>query len=73
MEKIVPQGIDYPANAVNRNFNENDILGEFERDNRGNVVLLENKSGQIVDKKGRPVNEKGFLVDGKAGNIVDRE
>ena len=29
-----------PPNAELRTFNENDILGDFDRDEKGNVVVL---------------------------------
>jgi hypothetical protein len=34
--------IDVPPNAELRTFNENDILGDLDRDEKGNVVVLEN-------------------------------
>lgn len=33
-------GIDVPPNAENRRFNENDIVGNLSRDERGNVVPI---------------------------------
>ena len=38
-----PAPMEVPPNPENRNFNENDILGDFDRDKRGNLILLENK------------------------------
>lgn len=32
--------IDIPPDAALRTFNENDILGDFDRDDKGNVVVL---------------------------------
>lgn len=46
-----------------RKFNVNDILGEFDRDEKGNLVILENENGELVDKNGKRVNEKGYLID----------
>jgi hypothetical protein len=51
-------------NAELRTFNENDILGDFDRDDKGNIILLGTK-----DKKKNLVNEKGYLVDTQ-GNII---
>ena len=68
-----PKPVEYPPKMENRNFNENDILGEFERDTKGNIILLENKKGQIVDTKGALVNEKGYLIDGVSGNVIEKE
>jgi hypothetical protein len=66
-------GIDCPPVVGNRNFNENDILGDFERDTRGNIILLEGKDGEIIDKNGSLVNEKGYLIDGESGNVIEKE
>ena len=41
VEKISPRPVEFPPNPENRNFNENDILGDLERDDRGNLILLE--------------------------------
>lgn len=46
-----------------RKFNVNDILGEFDRDEKGNIIILENENGELVDKNGQRVNEKGYLID----------
>ena len=35
--------IDVPPNPNNRNFNENDVLGDFDRDEKGSLILLEDK------------------------------
>lgn len=35
----------FPPNPETRDFNENDILGELDRDERGNLILLENPKG----------------------------
>jgi len=57
-----------------RRFNVNDILGEFDRDEKGNLVILqENKSGNLIDKDGNRVNEKGYLIDAKTGDVVEKE
>lgn len=53
------------------NFNPNDVRGDMERDMNGNIVLLRNSNGQLVDKHGRPINEQGFLID-ERGNIIDK-
>ncbi len=56
-----------------RRFNVNDILGDLDRDERGNLVMLQNKEGVAVDKQGQVVNEKGYLIDQKTGDVVERE
>jgi hypothetical protein len=54
-----------------RTFNENDILGDFDRDDKGNVIVLQDEFGNCVDKQGRKVNERGYLQDPKTGDIVE--
>lgn len=56
-----------------KKFNVNDILGEFDRDERGNPQILQNRNGDFIDKDGNRVNEKGYLIDEKTGHIVEKE
>ena len=63
--------MEWPPKAENRNFNENDILGELDRDERGNPVVRENRKGQKIDKQGRLVNQKGYLIDDKNGDVIE--
>jgi hypothetical protein len=56
-----------------RKFNVNDILGDFDRDDKGNLVMLQNKDGLYVDKNGTSVNEKGYLIDTNTGDVVEKE
>jgi hypothetical protein len=42
-------------------FNEHSIMGEFDKDEKGNIILLTNEKGDLIDKLGRKVNEKGYL------------
>lgn len=44
--------VEMPPNAENRTFNVNDILGELDRDNRGNIIVLEDNQGNHIDKTG---------------------
>lgn len=41
-----------PPNADNRTFNVNDILGELDRDERGNIIVLQDSQGNNIDKTG---------------------
>lgn len=50
-------------------FNEHQIMGDFDKDEKGNIILLTNEKGDLIDKQGRKVNEKGYLRD-RFGNIV---
>ena len=56
-----------------RRFNVNDILGDFDRDDKGQPLFLQDNKGELVDKEGSRVNEKGYLVDPKNGDIVQKE
>ena len=38
------------ANPDMRKFNVNDILGDFDRDSKGNIVILEDEEGGFKDK-----------------------
>ena len=65
--------VQAPPNAQNRNFNENDILGDFDRDEKGNVIVLQDENGNYVDKQGRRVNERGYLIEPNSGNILENQ
>jgi hypothetical protein len=56
-----------------RRFNVNDILGDFDRDERGHPLILQDKKGELIDKGGKRVNEKGYLVDPRTGDILEKE
>lgn len=56
-----------------RDFNEIDILGTLDRDDKGNIIVpLDEKTGskRSYDKEGRPINHYGYLVDLETGNVV---
>lgn len=55
-QKGQDQLITIPPNAQLRTFNEHDVLGDLDRDDKGNVVVLEDKNGRKHDKKRNPVN-----------------
>lgn len=54
-----------------RNFNENDIVGDFERDWSGQIVERDKvlRASHFEDKGGNVVNERGYLIDGDSGDI----
>lgn len=56
-----------------KRFNVNDILGEFDRDEKGNPLILQDKKGELIDKDGNRVNEKGYLIDERTGDVVEKE
>lgn len=65
------QNTNIPPSAFQRTFNENEILGDLDRDEKGNVVVLEDKNGRKHDKKRNPVNVKGYLIDPKSGDVIE--
>lgn len=63
--------ISIPPNAGLRTFNEHDVLGDLDRDEKGNVVVLEDKNGRKHDKQRKPVNPRGYLVDPKNNDVIE--
>lgn len=60
-----------PPNADHRTFNVNDILGELDRDERGNIIVLQDSQGNNCDKTGHSTNIRGYLQDPKTGDILE--
>jgi hypothetical protein len=48
-------------------------LGEVDRDEKGNPLVLKDARGEIIDKDGNPINKRGYLVDPKSGAIVENQ
>lgn len=46
------QVIEVPPSAESRRFNENDIIGDLERDEKGNVVTKDDGKDGFKDKSG---------------------
>jgi len=46
-----------------------DIMGEFEIDDIGNFIILKGDKGELLDKKERRVNRRGYLID-RFGNVI---
>ena len=53
------------------NFDIEDIIGEFDIDNKGNNLIIKTKDSKLNDKFGRLVNRRGYLVD-EDGNVITR-
>ena len=56
-----------------RDFNEIDVLGTLDRDEKGNIIVpVDERTGAKAssDKLGRPINHYGFLIDPESGAIV---
>lgn len=45
-------------------------MGVLDKNDMGKIKPIVTPNGSKVDKEGRPVNEKGYLLDDK-GNILD--
>lgn len=63
--------VQVPPNADDRTFNVNDILGDLDRDDRGNIIVLQDAQGNNTDKAGNPTNMRGYLTDPKTGDILE--
>ena len=59
-------------NYNGKRFDIKDVIGVFDKDANGNIILQRGHANSFTDNVGRSVNEKGYLIDSD-GNIVDRE
>jgi hypothetical protein len=64
----LPRMLNYDG----RKFAIQDIMGELDKDPKGDLIFKKDKRGNNVDKKGRRVNDKGYLIDNE-GNIIDKK
>ena len=55
-----------------RKFDIRDVIGDFDKDPNGDIILGKDRNGHNIDKKGRRVNEKGYLIDSR-GNVINKE
>jgi hypothetical protein len=53
-------------------FDIEDIIGDFQIDNKGNNLIIKTKDGKLNDKYGRDVNRRGYLVDEEKNVITKR-
>jgi len=51
-------------------FNIKRIQGDYDTDGKGQPVLQKTSTDGFVDKKGRAVNQRGYLIDTQ-GNVID--
>jgi hypothetical protein len=56
---------------VTPDFELADIMGEFEIDDLGNFIILRGERGELLDKKERRVNRRGYLID-RFGNVINK-
>jgi hypothetical protein len=64
----IPQLFTYKG----KKFDLLDVMGNFDKDRKGNIIIRKDAKGKMVDKKGRPVNAKGYLID-VDGNVINTE
>jgi len=57
-------------NYKGKKYEVTDIIGSFDKDRQGNIIIRRDKDNQMVDKKGRKVNRKGYLIDNE-GNVIN--
>jgi hypothetical protein len=64
--------VQVPPTVASRKFNECDIVGNLDRDEKGNVIQGNEigTSGNFKDKDGKTTNQRGYLLD-KSGNVVN--
>lgn len=64
--------IDVPPNPDLRTFNVNDILGDVDHDEKGNVVApQQDNNGKHKDKSGALTNQKGYLLDPNSNDVIE--
>ena len=64
----IPQLFTYKG----KKFDLLDVMGNFDKDRKGNIIIRKDAKGKMVDKKGRPVNAKGYLID-VDGNVINTD
>ena len=66
--------IPLPYRMESYNFNPHQIIGYFDYDplTEKPIILKSKRTGKLVDKNLRHVNQFGFLID-DLGNIIDNE
>lgn len=68
-KKFLKNG-EFPKIFPFTRFDISRVLGDFDMDPTGVPMLVRDSNGIFVDKLGRRVNTKGYLVD-KSGNVID--
>jgi hypothetical protein len=61
-----------------RNFNEIDIVGQLERDDKGNLIVEFGNDHDMAkevyyDLKGQPISIRGYRVDPNTGSIINNK
>ena len=63
----IPKLLNYSG----KRYDIKDIIGILDKDANGNIILQRGDDDIARDNVGRPVNDKGYLID-ENGNIIDR-
>lgn len=59
-------------NYGGKRFDIKDVMGVFEKDANGVIIVHHGEDNKMTDNLGRAVNEKGYLINAN-GDVVDRE
>ena len=62
---------EFPKIFLFTKFNIDNITGDFEMSPLSEPILDEDANGNFIDRKGRKVNARGYLVD-PVGNVIDK-
>ena len=62
---------EFPKIFLFTKFNVDNVLGDFEMSPLSEPILDKDKNGNLIDRRGRRVNGRGYLVDGE-GNVIDK-
>ena len=75
LEKNFPQvtKVDCPPDFALRTFNVHDILGDHDRDDKGNVIVGRDADSNAIDNEGKLTNERGYLLDAKTGSVIENQ
>jgi hypothetical protein len=63
--------IQIPPDSELRSFNVNDILGDLDRDEKGNIIMIQDNDGNNIDKQGNPTNIRGYRLDPRTNNVIE--
>jgi len=64
---------EFPKIFAFTKFNPKRITGDYFRDQNNQMPILKKdpKTNQLKDKSGQPVNNFGFLINPKTGDVID--
>lgn len=59
-------------NYNGRRFDVADVIGQCDKDAKGEIIPHQDARGRLVDNLGRPINARGYLID-EFGNVIDKD